>query len=64
MPACYPIHTPDLALEGFDGSGTFTLVEVKTIDPAGPTHIHAQHITDRDRGAAHVHAMQYIPLVV
>ena len=55
MPACYPIHTPDLALEGFDGSGTFTLVEVKTIDPAGPTHIHAQH-TDRDtcRGAAHM----------
>ena len=45
-------HIPDLVLEGFDGPGTFTLVEVKTFDPAGPTHI-AQHHTDRDRGAAH-----------
>ena len=38
-------HIPDIVLEGFDGPGTFTLVEVKTFDPAGDTHI--------ERGSPH-----------
>ena len=49
-------HRPDLVLEGFDGPRTFTLVEVKTFDPAGPTHI-AQRHTARDRGAAHAYVV-------
>ena len=49
-------HIPDLVLEGFDGPGTFTLLEVKTFDPCGATHMGAQH-TDRDRGAAHAHVV-------
>ena len=32
-------HIPDLVLQGFDGPGTFTLVEVKTFDPAGDSHL-------------------------
>ena len=37
-------HIPDIVLEGFDGPGTFILVqEVKTFDPAGDTHIEARH---------------------
>ena len=32
-------HIPDLVLEGFDGPHTFTLLEVKTFDPCGATHI-------------------------
>ena len=47
-------HIPDIVLEGFDGPGTFTLVEVKTFDPAGDTHLASRH-TDRDRGAAHAY---------
>ena len=47
-------HIPDIVLEGFDGPHTFTLVEVKTFDPAGDTHLASRH-TDRDRGAAHAY---------
>ena len=32
-------HIPDLVLEVFDGPHTFTLLEVKTFDPCGATHI-------------------------
>ena len=49
-------HIPDLVLQGFDGPGTFTLVEVKTFDPAGDFHLESRH-TDRDRGAAHAHVV-------
>ena len=45
-------HRPDLVLTDLDGPGTFTLVDVKTLDAAGATHIAAEH-TDRDRLAAH-----------
>ena len=44
---------PDIVLENFDGPRSYTLIDVKTFDPAGPTHINTNH-TDRDRLAAHL----------
>ena len=44
---------PDIVLENFDGPRSFTLIDVKTFDPAGPTHIDTNH-TDRNRLAAHL----------
>ena len=44
---------PDIVLENFDGPRSFTLIDVKTFDPAGPTHINTNH-TDRTRLAAHL----------
>ena len=46
-------HIPDIVLENFDGPRSFTLIDVKTFDPAGPTHITTNH-TDRTRLAAHI----------
>ena len=43
---------PDIVLENFDGPRSFTIIDVKTFDPAGPTHIATNH-TDRTRLAAH-----------
>ena len=45
-------HRPDLILTDLDGPGTFTLVDVKTLDAAGASRITSEH-TDRDRLAAH-----------
>ena len=50
-------HTPDIVLEGFDGPRTFTLIEVKTIDVAGASHVEGHH-TDTSRGQAHVAVAQ------
>lgn len=44
---------PDIVLENFDGERCFTVIDVKTLDPAGPTHINTNH-TDRTRLAAHL----------
>ena len=59
-------HRPDIVLLNFDGLGKHVLVDVKTIDAAGATHVNDHH-TDRVRLAAHVHAAQlcaaqYAPL--
>ena len=43
---------PDIVLENFDGAQSFLLIDVKTLDAAGTTHIAARH-TDRTRLAAH-----------
>ena len=45
-------HQPDLVLVGFDGPGSHLLVDLKTLDTAGATHV-ATHHTDRSRLAAH-----------
>ena len=42
---------PDIVLESFDGPRSFTLIDVKTFDPDGPSHIITNH-TDHDRSAA------------
>ena len=45
-------HRPDAVIVGLDGPRSYCLVDVKTFDPAGPTHCAADH-TDRTRHAAH-----------
>jgi hypothetical protein len=45
-------HRPDLVLAGLDGPGTFTIIDVKVFDPAGPTWVARSH-TDRVARAAH-----------
>ena len=45
-------HQPDIVLEGFDGRDSYTILEVKTCEPAGDAYIARQH-TDTSRGAAH-----------
>ena len=45
-------HIPDIVLENYDGVRSFTLIDVKTFDPAGASHINTNH-TDRTRLAAH-----------
>ena len=47
--------TPDLVLTGLDGPGTYRIVEVKTLDPTGPTHLAAHH-TNTTRLRAHLAA--------
>ena len=47
-----PQAIPDIVLENFDGAQSFLLIDVKTLDAAGTTHIAARH-TDRTRLAAH-----------
>ena len=46
---------PDIVLAGFDGPLSYTLIDVKTLDAAGPTHVATDH-TDTLRLAAHVAA--------
>ena len=43
---------PDIVLENFDGAQSFLLIDVKTFDAAGLTHVLTRH-TDRVRLAAH-----------
>lgn len=43
---------PDIVIADLDGRGSFTLVDIKTLDPAGPTFI-ARHGTAQHRLAAH-----------
>ena len=50
-------HQPDIVLEGFDGRDSYTILEVKTCEPAGDAWIARQH-TDTSRGAAHRHLVQ------
>ena len=45
-------HRPDIVIRGFDGAGTHLLIDVKTLDAAGATHIRTDH-TDRLRLKAH-----------
>ena len=45
-------HQPDIVLEGFDGPGSYTILEIKTCEPAGDTFIAHRH-TATSRGAAH-----------
>ena len=45
-------HQPDIVLEGFDGRDSYTILEIKTCEPAGDTYIAHQH-TATSRGAAH-----------
>ena len=43
---------PDIVLRGFDGPQSYTLLDVKTFDAAGASHVASQH-TDAGRLAAH-----------
>ena len=45
-------HRPDIVLRGFDGPRSYTLLDIKTFDAAGATHVASQH-TDARRHAAH-----------
>ena len=44
-----------MTLENFDGAQSFLLIDVKTLDPAGLTHVLTRH-TDHVRLAAHRYA--------
>ena len=46
-------HRPDIVLCGYDGAQSYTLLDVKTLDAAGVTHV-ASHRTDSRRLAAHM----------
>ena len=46
------VKPPDIVLAGFDGPLSYTLIDVKTLDAAGATHIATNH-TDTTRLAAH-----------
>ena len=46
-------HTPDIVLVGLDGPGRYTLVEVKTFDVAGHTHLTSSAHPDRSRLTVH-----------
>ena len=52
---------PDIVLAGFDGPRSYTLIDVKTLDAAGPTHI-ATHHTATTRLAAHTHTATHCAL--
>ena len=45
-------HRPDIELRNFDGPRSYTLLDIKTFDAAGATHVASQH-TDASRSAAH-----------
>ena len=53
------LHHPDIILSNFDGPGTFTLIDVKTLDVAAATHI--AEGTHHTRLAAHVALAQWRP---
>ena len=46
-------HTPDIVLVGLDGPGRYTLIEVKTFDVAGATHLTSSAHPDRSRLTVH-----------
>ena len=48
---------PDIVIESFDGPRSYLLIDVKTFDAAGASHITSHH-TDRMRLTAHRHAVQ------
>ena len=55
----HPIaHRPDAVVRDFDGAGTWLLIDIKTLDAAGTTHITTHH-TDRTRLTAHVAAARH-----
>jgi len=45
-------HQPDLVLVNYDGAGMHLLVDVKTMDKAGTTHVNTDH-TDERRLSSH-----------
>ena len=45
-------HRPDIIISGLHGPGSFTLIDVKTLDVCGPTHMHS-HQSHRVRLAPH-----------
>lgn len=45
-------HTPDLVVLGLEAPNVYTLIEVKTFDPCGASHVATSH-TDTTRLAAH-----------
>ena len=49
---------PDIVLTDFDGPRSYTLIDVKTLDASGATHIAARH-TDTTRLAAHAHVASH-----
>ena len=36
-------HAPDIILRDYDKAGTFVLIDIKTLDAAGPSHVAAHH---------------------
>jgi hypothetical protein len=46
-------HAPDIVLRDYDKPNSYVLIDIKTLDAPGPTHI-ATHHTDRSRLAAHL----------
>ena len=51
-------HRPDLVLAGFDGPNTYTVIDIKTLDTAGPAH-NTDHHTDTRRLGAHIWARDH-----
>ena len=51
-PGASLLHRPDIVVLGMHGRGTYTIIDVKSFDATGPTHV-TSHATDRRRGAAH-----------
>ena len=45
------LKSPDLALVGFDGPGSFTLIDVKVVDPAAPSY--CSRLTGREALGRH-----------
>ena len=45
------LKAPDLALVGFDGPGSFTLIDVKVVDPAAPSY--CSRLTGREALGRH-----------
>ena len=46
-------HAPDIILRDYDRPNSYVLIDIKTLDAAGSTHI-ATHHTDRSRLSAHL----------
>ena len=55
-------HQPDAVLVDFDGPGSWTLIDVKTQDTGGATHIGTHH-TDSRRRSAHRAIEQSTPAI-
>ena len=46
-------HAPDIVLRDYDKPNSYVLLDIKTLDAAGPSHV-ATHHTDRSRLSAHL----------
>jgi len=56
-------HRPDIVISGLHGPGSFTLIDVKTLDVCGPMHIQS-HQSHRVRLAPHAAVERPLPLIM